>query len=71
MLSDLLLLLFFAMISVIVFRWLHLSNIVAYLFTGFMLGPSLLNFLNSYREIELVAEFGIVFLSVILAWEKI
>ena len=69
MLSDLLLLLFFAMISVIVFRWLHLSNIVAYLFTGFMLGPSLLNFLNSYREIELVAEFGIVFLMFSLGLE--
>ncbi len=69
MLSDLLLLLFFAIISVIVFRRFRLSNIVAYLFTGFMLGPSLLNFLDSYREIELVAEFGIVFLMFSLGLE--
>ena len=53
----------------IVFRRLHLSNIVAYLFTGFVLGPSLLNFLNSYHEIELIAEFGIVFLMFSLGLE--
>lgn len=68
-LADLLLLLFFAIISVIIFRWLHLSNIVAYLFTGFVLGPSLFNFLNSYHEIELIAEFGIVFLMFSLGLE--
>ncbi|WP_028864102.1 monovalent cation:proton antiporter family protein [Psychromonas aquimarina] len=69
MLSDLLLLLSFAIISVIVFRRVRLSNIVAYLFTGFVLGPSLLNFLDSYHEIELVAEFGIVFLMFSLGLE--
>lgn len=69
MLKDLLLLLFFAIITVIVFRRLRLSNIVAYLFTGFMLGPSLLNFLDSYHEIELIAEFGIVFLMFSLGLE--
>ncbi|WP_022940862.1 cation:proton antiporter [Psychromonas hadalis] len=69
MLSDLLLLLCFAIISVIVFRQLRLSNIVAYLFTGFVLGPSLLNFLDSYHEIELIAEFGIVFLMFSLGLE--
>jgi CPA2 family monovalent cation:H+ antiporter-2 len=68
-LADLLLLLCFAIISVIVFRRLRLSNIVAYLFTGFVLGPSLFNFLNSYHEIELVAEFGIVFLMFSLGLE--
>ncbi|MCW8994912.1 MAG: cation:proton antiporter, partial [Psychromonas sp.] len=69
MLSDLLLLLFFAIISVIVFRQLRLSNIVAYLFTGFMLSPSLLNILSSYHEIELISEFGIVFLMFSLGLE--
>ncbi|WP_354624149.1 cation:proton antiporter [Psychromonas sp. MME2] len=69
MLNDLLLLLFFAIISVIIFRQLRLSNIVAYLFTGFVLGPSLLNYLASYHEIELVAEFGIVFLMFSLGLE--
>ena len=69
MLSDLLLLLCFAIISVIVFRRLRLSNIVAYLFTGFVLGPSLLNLLNSYHELELIAEFGIVFLMFSLGLE--
>ena len=69
MLSDLLLLLFFAIISVIVFRQLRLSNIVAYLFTGFMLGPSLLNILSSYHELELISEFGIVFLMFSLGLE--
>lgn len=69
MLSDLLLLLCFAIISVIVFRRLRLSNIVAYLFTGFVLGPSLLNFLSSYHELELIAEFGIVFLMFSLGLE--
>ena len=69
MLSDLLLLLFFAIISVIIFRWLRLSNIVAYLFTGFMLGPSLLNILSSYHELELISEFGIVFLMFSLGLE--
>jgi len=68
-LSDLLLLLCFAIISVIVFRRLRLSNIVAYLFTGFVLGPSLLNFLSSYHELELIAEFGIVFLMFSLGLE--
>ena len=69
MLSDLLLLLFCAIISVIIFRRLRLSSIVAYLFTGFLLGPSLLNLLNSYHEIELIAEFGIVFLMFSLGLE--
>ncbi|MEH6451746.1 MAG: cation:proton antiporter [Psychromonas sp.] len=69
MLNDLLLLLFFAIISVLIFRRLRLSNIVAYLFTGFVLGPSLLNLLNSYHEIELIAEFGIVFLMFSLGLE--
>ncbi|PKF62864.1 potassium transporter KefB [Psychromonas sp. psych-6C06] len=69
MLTDLLLLLCCAIISVIVFRRLRLSNIIAYLFTGFMLGPSLLNFLGSYHEIELIAEFGIVFLMFSLGLE--
>ena len=69
MLNDLLLLLVFAIISVLIFRRLRLSNIVAYLFTGFMLGPSLLNLLSSYHEIELIAEFGIVFLMFSLGLE--
>nr|WP_243834571.1 cation:proton antiporter [Psychromonas sp. RZ22] len=69
MLNDLLVLLFFAIICVAIFRHLRLSNIVAYLFTGFMLGPSLLNFLSSYYEIELIAEFGIVFLMFSLGLE--
>lgn len=69
MLSDLLLLLCFAIINVIIFRWLRLSNIIAYLFTGFMLGPSLLNILSSYHEIELISEFGIVFLMFSLGLE--
>ncbi len=69
MLSELLILLCFAIISVIVFRWLRLSNIVAYLFTGFILGPSLLNILSSYHEIELISEFGIVFLMFSLGLE--
>ncbi|MCP4325651.1 MAG: potassium transporter KefB [Alteromonadales bacterium] len=69
MLADLLLLLCCAIISVIIFRRLRLSNIVAYLFTGFVLGPSLLNLLNSYHELELIAEFGIVFLMFSLGLE--
>jgi len=68
-LTDLLLLLCCAIISVIIFRRLRLSNIVAYLFTGFVLGPSLFNLLNSYHEIELIAEFGIVFLMFSLGLE--
>lgn len=69
MLSDLLLLLFCAIICVVLFRRLRLSNIIAYLFTGFLLGPSLLDFLHSYHEIELIAEFGIVFLMFSLGLE--
>lgn len=69
MLKDLLVLLFFAIVCVVIFRRLRLSNIVAYLFTGFVLGPSLLDFLNSYHEIELIAEFGIVFLMFSLGLE--
>jgi CPA2 family monovalent cation:H+ antiporter-2 len=69
MLSDLLILLFFAIISVIVCRQLRLSNIVAYLFAGFILGPSLLNILGSYHELELISEFGIVFLMFSLGLE--
>lgn len=69
MLSDLLLLLFFAIVCVAIFRYLRLSNIVAYFFCGFFLGPSLLNVLTSYHEIELIAEFGIVFLMFSLGLE--
>lgn len=69
MLVDLLLLLFFAIASVLVFRRLRLSNIVAYLFTGFVLGPFLFDFLHSYHELELIAEFGIVFLMFSLGLE--
>ncbi|HEY5715805.1 MAG TPA: cation:proton antiporter [Psychromonas sp.] len=69
MLNELLLLLFFAIVSLHIGRRLRLSNIVAYLFSGFLLGPSLLNILNSYDEIELIAEFGIVFLMFSLGLE--
>ena len=69
MLNDLLLLLFFAIVSVFIFRRLRLSNIVAYLFSGFILGPSVLNLLDSYHQIELIAEFGIVFLMFSLGLE--
>ncbi|AGH81969.1 sodium/hydrogen exchanger [Psychromonas sp. CNPT3] len=62
MLTDLLLLLFSAIISVILLRRLRMSNIVAYLFAGFLLGPSLFNLIDYHQEIELIAEFGIVFL---------
>ena len=62
MLADLLLLLLSAIISVILFRRLRMSNIVAYLFAGFLLGPSLLNLIDYHQEIEFIAEFGIVFL---------
>ncbi|MGB5443919.1 MAG: cation:proton antiporter [Psychromonas sp.] len=69
MLNDLLLLLFFTIVCVRIGRRLHLSNIVAYLSCGFLLGPSVLNLLTSYHEIELIAEFGIVFLMFSLGLE--
>ncbi|MCK5818798.1 MAG: cation:proton antiporter [Psychromonas sp.] len=69
MLQDILLLLLFAIINVIIFRKMKFSNIIAYLFTGFIVGPSLFDILGSYHEIELIAEFGLVFLMFSLGLE--
>jgi len=69
MLQDLLILLLFAIINVIIFRKMKIPNIIAYLFTGFIIGPSLLDILRSYHDIQLIAEFGIVFLMFSLGLE--
>ena len=51
-----------SVVSVAVFRKLHLPPILAYLFAGLLTGPELLALFPHPEDMHLLAEIGIVFL---------
>lgn len=69
MLLEFLLLLFLAVLNVAIFRRLYLPAILAYLFTGVIIGPVWLDLFSDFHGIELLAELGIVFLMFSLGLE--
>ncbi len=66
---EFVLLLLLAVINVAIFRRLALPAIIAYLFTGLIIGPSGLSFFADFHGMELIAELGIVFLMFSLGLE--
>ena len=69
MLTDILLLLCLAVVNIALFRRLKLPAILAYLFTGLILGPFGLALIGEYHKIEIIAELGVVFLMFSLGLE--
>jgi monovalent cation:H+ antiporter-2, CPA2 family len=68
-LSQLLILLTFAVLVVAVFRRFELPPIMGYLAVGMLLGPSVLNLTKSGDTTQVLAEFGVVFLVFTLGLE--
>lgn len=59
---DVLIILVSAICAVSLFRVLKLSSIVGYLIAGLVIGPYALKFINDVERIQVLAEFGVVFL---------
>ncbi|MCE2594582.1 cation:proton antiporter [Motilimonas cestriensis] len=66
---EFVLLLLLAVINVAIFRRLALPAILAYLFTGLLIGPSGLSFFADFHGMDLIAELGIAFLMFSLGLE--
>lgn len=61
-LVDVLILLLAAIVVVSIFRALKLSSIVGYLIAGLCIGPHALRFITDIERIQIISEFGVVFL---------
>src|SRR5689334_14581164 len=61
-LVDVLILLVAAIIVVSLFKALKLSPIVGYLIAGLSIGPHALRFITDVERIQIISEFGVVFL---------
>ena len=61
-LLEILVLLAVAVIAVALFRRLKLPPILAYLFTGLVVGPHGLGWIDDTEDTRFLAEFGVVFL---------
>ncbi len=59
---NILILLGVAVVLVALFRYLHLPQILAYLFAGILVGPYGLGWIPDTQETRYLAEFGLVFL---------
>ena len=68
-LRSILILLAVAMVVVVALRRLHLPAVLAYLFTGLLVGPHVLGWIADSSEIRNLAEFGVVFLLFTLGLE--
>jgi CPA2 family monovalent cation:H+ antiporter-2 len=61
-LSDVLVLLLAAIVVVSIFRALKISSIVGYLIAGLCIGPHALRFITDIERMQIISEFGVVFL---------
>jgi len=62
LLINIVFLLGIAVVIVSVFRRLHFSPILGYIIVGIIVGPSGFGLIEKEENIEILAEFGIVFL---------
>ncbi|MDJ0958025.1 MAG: monovalent cation:proton antiporter-2 (CPA2) family protein [Arenicellales bacterium] len=68
-LADILILLAVAIIAIPVFQRLRLGSVLGYLTAGVIVGPWGLGFIDQIEEIQVIAEFGVVFLLFIIGIE--
>lgn len=61
-LIDVLILLLAAVVVVSIFRALKISSIVGYLIAGLCIGPHALRFITDIERIQIISEFGVIFL---------
>jgi len=69
MLRDALLILGFALIAVLAFRWAGLGATLGYLVAGALLGPQVLGLVGNAEQMATVAELGIVMLLFVVGLE--
>ncbi|MCB0394783.1 MAG: monovalent cation:proton antiporter-2 (CPA2) family protein, partial [Bdellovibrionales bacterium] len=67
--SELLIFAFVAVLFVPLFQWARLGAILAYLFSGILIGPSILGLIRDTETILHVSELGVVFLLFIIGLE--
>lgn len=60
--ESIILIIAMAVVTLIITRRLHLPAVIGYLFLGVVVGPFGLNLIEGNHELDLLAEFGIVFL---------
>ncbi len=69
MFQDLLIILFISVLTVSLLRKLSLPAILGYLFTGMLVSPNWLGFVEARPELETISEFGVVFLLFMIGLE--
>jgi CPA2 family monovalent cation:H+ antiporter-2 len=69
MLNEVLILLFFSVVSVALFRRLNIPAVLGYLFVGLLAGDHALGLIRDSHAIEQIAEIGVVFLLFTLGLE--
>ncbi len=60
--SEIILLLAASVLTISLFRRINLTPILAYLFAGLIVGPSVFGWVTSAKQIDVIAELGVVFL---------
>ncbi|MBM4222795.1 MAG: potassium transporter, partial [Gammaproteobacteria bacterium] len=69
MFEDLLVILFISVFMVSLLRKLSLPAILGYLFTGMLVSPNWLGFVQARSDLETISEFGVVFLLFMIGLE--
>ncbi len=60
--KELVIILFFSIPIIAIFRRINLSSVIGFLFTGILIGPYGLGVISTSSEIEVIAEIGIILL---------
>ena len=61
-LKDIVIILAFALPIIYLFKRIHIPTLVGFLLAGMLIGPHGLNLISEIREIEIMAEVGVIFL---------
>ncbi|XP_065055993.1 transmembrane and coiled-coil domain-containing protein 3-like [Rhopilema esculentum] len=69
LMKDIIYIIIFSLAFSIPCSWLKLPNLVAFILTGIVLGPSGINFLRCIVQIETLGEFGVFFILFVLGLE--
>ncbi len=68
-LQDILILLGFSVIIVFLLQRLKIPSIIGFLFTGIIIGPSVLSLVTADEQIEIISEIGIIMLLFVIGME--
>ncbi|TXK71031.1 monovalent cation:proton antiporter family protein [Mesonia sp. HuA40] len=68
-LQDILILLGFSVIIVFLLQRLKIPSIIGFLFTGIIIGPSVLSLVTAVEQIEIISEIGVIMLLFVIGME--